>query len=108
MIPQSFGADASPTWGLGSVGPPRGGPFFVPQNLLLVLSRSSPSPTRPTCPTRPIKHFSILSTRQGATQLAPSRGSQSRRLAGYEEPKTYDPCGRTQMGVSDPSAGVDG
>ena len=27
MIPQSFRADASPTWGLGSVGPPRGGPF---------------------------------------------------------------------------------
>ena len=27
MNPQSFGADAPPTWGLRQIGPPRGGPF---------------------------------------------------------------------------------
>ena len=26
--PQSFGADAPPTWGLRQIGPPRGGPFL--------------------------------------------------------------------------------
>ena len=28
MNPQSFGADAPPTWGLRQLGPPRGGPFL--------------------------------------------------------------------------------
>ncbi|WP_210400700.1 hypothetical protein, partial [Porphyromonas sp. HMSC077F02] len=38
---------------------------------------------------------------KGAIQLAPGRGSQSRRPAGYGCPKSHDPCGRTYIGLFD-------
>ena len=55
--PQSFGADAPPTWGLRQIGPPRGGPFL------------SDTPNEP----HPIKDLGEV-----RFVVAPSRGSKSR------------------------------
>ena len=63
----------------------------------LTPSRSGLSPLRQGARIRLTSHEGevIKSTRQGATQLAPSRGQSPKTGGETISPFPYDPCGRT-------------